>query len=343
LAVSAVPLVESPAALVAFRSLFCQLYGIDAPELPLDHILHWVDVARSLGLAENDVGRARARVFGGYFYNVSTLVPADAVIHDELQAGLAAGVEQYLVPTVRPALDTTTLETAGFVAVPWFVECVFEIEDGVDADLRRRVGRSRHQGILRIGRRARDRYPVTRYEAAELRRTPAVLETAARLHACNVDKYAHALNFYRGDLLRTMLSGPLGDHLVVSLRHDEHDGRPVQVSISLADRDAGQFHWLVQGIDHEHVEPGHNLFVAEAHDLLLWAETRGATVVDFSRGGVQQKARLGANRFFVLDNWVKSSVAGAASTLGDLAQRSWASIRATTSVLPPGSLEPALP
>src|SRR6266487_435225 len=132
------PLVERPVALDAFRGLFCALYGVRDPVLPLRNVLHWFDGVRRFGSADHELHTVPTAVMGGSFYNISTPAPSQATLEAWLAEAESIGVEQVLVPTVRRERPTGALANSGFVAVPWFVEAEFTITDGLDADLRAR-------------------------------------------------------------------------------------------------------------------------------------------------------------------------------------------------------------
>src|SRR5689334_21177664 len=95
------PLVETSPVRAAFQALFQDLYEVQRPELPLGRVMHWHDVARQMGLAENGVESSVTRLLGGSFYNTSTPAPTPAELDAALDEGRARGIQQFLVPTVR--------------------------------------------------------------------------------------------------------------------------------------------------------------------------------------------------------------------------------------------------
>jgi hypothetical protein len=309
------PLVERPGSLEIFRDLFCSLYGLDEPVLPLRNVAHWYDRVRSLGSVDHEIHTKPTAVMGGWFYNISTPAPSRATLESWLAEAQSKGVSQGLVPTVRRQYSAEALAEAGFVGVPWFIEAECTIQEGLDKDLRARLGRDRHDGIRRIARRAEKLYPATYHRGTDLGKHPELVESVAGLHACNVRKYGHAANFYDAALLRRLIASPLGEHVLVCIRRQRGSERAVQASISLLDRDCGQLYWLAVGIDHDQVDPSANLFVADGYGLARLAEREGATTVNLGRGNPTQKRRLGADRFYVLQNWIRADSPSATAEL----------------------------
>jgi hypothetical protein len=315
------PMVERPAALRFYRELFELLYGVPTPLLPLDRVLHWADIARLLGCAHLAINRAPTWVFGGYFFNTTSPIPDGEVIDAQMETGRAGGAQQFLVPTVRLSPSCEPLVARGFRPLPWFVECVYEVREDLDRDMRAQLGKKRHKEMLRLWRKAEQDYLTERYTAAELRADPSILAIVAQLHGHNVAKYNHALNFYSEEILERLLASPLGEHLLVCLRRDRETLEPVQTSISLVDRACGQMYQLVQGIARERVRAGHNLYIADTYDLYRFAESQGLTEINLGRGGAAHKRRLGANRTHLLMNWLRSDLPGAEAELDQLARR----------------------
>jgi hypothetical protein len=315
---SVAPFVQQPVALRAFRDLFTSLYGLREPVLPLCKVLQWYDGVRRFGAADHELHTVPTAVVGGWFYNTSTPAPTQPAVAEWLTEARRAGVEQVVIPAVRRAATDSVLERSGFVGVPWSIEAECTLESGLDAHLRRQLGRDRHEGIRRIARRAEQRFHARYYFASELRQHPALIDTVARLHGCNVRKYEHAANFFSAPLLRQLLDSPIGDHLLVGVRYDAGTGSPVQTSISLLDRSSRQLYWLAVGIDHDQVSPQVNLFVADYYGVAALAHEHGIRTINLGRGNPVQKRRLGANRFYVVQNWVRATSPDATRELARL-------------------------
>lgn len=319
-AAGAEPLVETWTAREAFADLFLRLYGLPEPVVRLADVLHWSDVVRRLGLAGGELDRRLTCVFHGFFYNTSTAAPSASEVRDRLAWGRARGVDQFLVPTVRDAAAAEPLAAAGFERIPWVVESVMELDEPLDAALRRRLGRTRRGGLMQAVRRAADRYPPRFFRGADVLAEPGLLATAAALHERNVEKYGHARNFYSEPILRRLSASALGDALVVCLREDRRTGQAVQCSIALMDPERAQLYQLVQGIAHDRVVPGHNLFVATVYEMARYGEAHGVREVNLGRGAPEQKVRLGANRLNLLNHWILAP-RGAAGEVRELAAR----------------------
>jgi hypothetical protein len=313
---------ETTEARSAFATLFAELYGVPQPVLPLGRVLHWADVVRRLGQAGSVLDRTPTYLFGGYFYNTSTPVPSAAVISAALEAGAALGARQYFVPTIRNHADAGALSERGFQCIPWVIESIFEVEHGLDDDLARRVGRRRFKYVKRVSAQAAVGYPARFYESHAIQADPGLLDTAAALHYHNVVKYQHALNFYSAPLLRRLWTSPIGEHLLLCLRYDATTGEAVQASISLIDRRRKQMYQLVHGVDREKVSPEYNLFVATTYDEMAYAQGLGIRTINLGRGAADEKRRVGANRFNLLNCWILTPSPDAGAEVAILAARS---------------------
>lgn len=304
-----------------FRRLFSQLYDVPEPILPLGRVMHWSSTIRRLGADVPLLDGSETLVCGGYFYNCSTRAPSA----DDLDAWIALaerrGVPALFVPTVRNSDATDALSERGFSRIPWFVEAIYERKEGVDADLRAQLGRKGYAALLSDVKRAETAYELRFYTKPELLADPSLLEETSRLHACNVEKYSHALNFYSEPILREILSGPLGERLLVALRRDRETGEAVQTSIAFFDLARSQMYSVVQGIDHARVRPGQNLYVAKYYQQLKYAEALGIREVNYGRGKEDHKRRLGANRFHLLNNWVRNSQVSIDAEVAQLTER----------------------
>jgi hypothetical protein len=323
------PLVEAPWALTVFRELFMQLYAVREPVLPLERIMHW-PAAPAVDSPQAHIDEAVTAVFGGFFYNTSSPPPRAAEIEICITRARAAGAHQFLVPTVRDTADAGTLAQHGFIPIPAFIECVYDMDSDVDNDLREHVGRRRHKQIVRLAERARQFYDLAIYSAAGLHDSPQILGTAAALHDCNRRKYGHRLNLYSEPILQRLLGSPLGDHLLICLRTDRVSGVPVQASISLMDRGSSQLYMLVHGIRHEAVRPGMNLDIADIYDLYKLAEREGIAEINLGRGMPEYKRSLGATRFVVLSNWLRTESAAADPQLAALSEAGRLRLQRTT-------------
>ncbi|MBE9035177.1 hypothetical protein, partial [aff. Roholtiella sp. LEGE 12411] len=154
------PLVETPEARNIFQKLFLELYSIQEPIIQLNHIMHWV---RRFGVETPNLDNSPTLVLEGFFYNTSTPVPTASKITEYLEMGHQKGVHQFIIPTVRNNADTKVIESHGFQKIPWFIEAIYEINNGVDEDLRSQLGGKRLREILRLIRMAERDYELEFY------------------------------------------------------------------------------------------------------------------------------------------------------------------------------------
>ncbi|MEH2079517.1 MAG: hypothetical protein V7K89_05740 [Nostoc sp.] len=295
------PLVETPEARNIFQKLFLELYSIQEPIIQLNHIMHWV---RRFGIETPNLDNTPTLVLEGFFYNTSTPVPTASKITEYLEMGYQKDVHQFIIPTVRNNADTKVIESHGFQKIPWFIEATYEIHNGVDEDLRSQLGGKRLREILRLVRMAERDYELEFYTINEILVDPSILQTTAHLHACNVNKYNHALNFYSYSILKHISESLLGENLLICIRKDKETQQSIQTSISFIDQSRSQMYQLVQGIDQENIRKGHNLYLVDTYHLYKFAENLGIREINLGRGGQHEKLKIGANRFSLLNNWV---------------------------------------
>lgn len=313
------PLVETPEARKIFQKLFLELYSIQEPIIRLDCIMHWV---RRFGIETPRLDKTPTLVLGGFFYNTSTPVPTASEITEYLEIGRQKDVHQFLIPTVRNNATTEAMKLHGFQKIPWFIEAIYEIHNGVDEDLRSQLGGKRLREILRLVRMAERDYSVVFYTINQILTDPSILKTVAHLHACNVNKYGHALNFYSYSILKHISESPLGENLLICIRTDRETQQQIQTSISFIDQSRSQMYQLVQGIDQKKVRKGHNLYLADTYHLYKFAEDLGIREINLGRGGQQEKLKLGANRFSLLNNWVANVKLDISEEVSSLLKRS---------------------
>jgi hypothetical protein len=313
-------LLEAPGSRAALRDAFMKLYGVTLPYLPPTKVMHWAATVKRLGVDVPTLDGVPTWFFGGHFYGSSSPTPTGAEIAEGLREGAAQGAGAFMIPGVRRGAHDALLAEAGFSSIPWFLECVYERREGFDADLRAQIGGDWYRGVLACVKKAEKFYDIAFYSAEDARQDPTILDTVARLHECNVIKYGHPLNFYSRALLEQLMGSELGDKLLLCIRRDRETGEAVQTYISLLDRARSEMYLLVQGIDQDKVRKGQNLYVDHAYRLLKYGEEAGVRMVNFARGAQDQKRRLGANRFFVLQNWVHHTGADIGPEVARLSQ-----------------------
>ncbi|MBW4575134.1 MAG: hypothetical protein KME08_07605 [Aphanothece sp. CMT-3BRIN-NPC111] len=313
------PLVETPEARKIFQNLFLELYSIEEPILRLDRIMHWV---RRFGIETPNLDKTPTLVLGGCFYNTSTPVPTSSEIAEYLEMGDKKGVHQFLIPTIRNNASVAALRSHGFQPIPWFIEAIYEIKNGVDDDLRSQLGGKRFREILRLVRMAEKDYEFEFYTLEQIRTDPSILKTTADIHEFNVNKYGHAINFYSYSILKHISESVLGENLLICIYRDKETSQEVQASISLLDQSRSQMYTLVQGIDQEKIRKGHNLYIADKYQRYKFAERHGIREINLGRGNEELKLKLGANKFNLLNNWVANSETDVTNEIRALVSRS---------------------
>ncbi|MFH0908267.1 MAG: GNAT family N-acetyltransferase [bacterium] len=306
-----------------FRDLFLKGYGLSHAVVEPDRLVHWQaqtqDLREKAGLEPSPLGRIPTLVFGGYFYNFSSPAPSSETIAAAIDEAKRLGARQLLVPTVRDIDDSSDLTAAGFRPLPCFVESIARLGPDLDADLRARVGADRFRQIKRMVRRVERQYEFLFLRAADMEQDSGLVAEIARLHGLNISQHDFGVNFFRSEALQHVLQSPLRDRLLVGMRCDRGDGAPRQAVITLLCEETGELFALAQGIDHEHVAREMNLYITLYYRLYEYGAAHGAHVFHLGRGAQDEKRRLGANRYVLLNHWMKSDEPGFAGEIERLA------------------------
>ena len=281
--------------------------------------MHW---KMRFGVSSHIIDQEMTRVIGGTFYNFSTSVPARIKLVEEVAEADAAGIHQFLIPTVRSCYDQEMLSNEGFSPIPWFVESIYERRQGVDVDLKMQLSRSQFKDILRLERKAAVDFDLEFYDHQKMIKDYSIIQIASELHQLNINKYSHAHNFYSEEILKIILSSAIAKNLLICIRRDKLTRRPVQASINFVDREKGQLFQMVQGINHSLVKKGHNLYIAETLQMYRYAESQGINEIHLGRGAHENKKKLGANRFHLLNNWILNTKQNIHSELAKLQEAS---------------------
>lgn len=316
---STLSFLESHETISIFQKLFMELYSLKKPEIPLHRVMHW---KRRFNIDSDTMDNAHTRFIAGFFYNFSTSAPNGDKLNSEITEGEATGIYQFLVPTVRNSSDNRVLTDAGFTPIPWFIESIYERREGVDLDLKKQLSRSQYRDILRLERKAIADFDLEFYEYHKILNDPSIIMIAADLHQLNIDKYAHAYNFYNKKILNLILFSSIGKNLLICIRRDKATRQPVQASINFIDRDKSQLFQMAQGIDHSLVKKGNNLYIAETLQMYRYAESQGISEIHLGRGGQDSKRRLGANRFYLLNNWILNTKHNISTEVANLREAS---------------------
>jgi hypothetical protein len=299
-----------------YERLFALLYGTGGAEAPvrLGDVIHWRAGLDGCGLNDLSLNRSTAYVPSGYFYRAHTSAPSEPEVAAALRTAATRGADWVLYPTVRDEDDTRALTASGFVALPWFVEAEYRVRHGLDADLRAQLGPGRHRELLRLVRRADERFFTTVTEGHDALTEAGVLESFDRVHRLNLLKYGHGANHFSADITHALADSPLGSRLCLFRRHLRQGGDVVQAVLALIEDGGEAVHLLVQGIDHGRVPPGQNLYATSLYEIFRWGVRRGITVFNLGRGAERVKLNLGANAFHLLANHLGSvSITGTGS------------------------------
>ena len=285
-----------------YRALFCQIYGVEAPVVPLGMIIHWSAIVRETGLADLAVNSDTAYIPDGYFYAVHNEVPDAAGIRDAMTSAAVHDADWVLYPVLRSGDRTDELAAAGFTPIPWFVEAEYRVRADVDTDLRAQLGNGRYRDLRRLVRRAEQSYRHEILTGTELAGMPDRLIEFDRLHQLHMTRYGHCHNHLSAPALHLMLNSPLSPGLVLFVRYHDRTAQPVQAALSLLDPSGRELTLLAQGIDRAAVPAGHNLYRTWFYEMYRWGVAHGVEVFNLGRGAEQKKLDMGANTFHLLDN-----------------------------------------
>ncbi|WBB75659.1 GNAT family N-acetyltransferase [Micromonospora sp. WMMD1128] len=290
--------------------MFCRMYEVAEPAVPLSRIIHWRAVTADVGMQDDDCNLGTAFVPAGHFYEMHIPVPADERRRADRERARRAGADWLLYPQIRTTGDTAALAVDGFLDLPWFIEAQYRVRAGVDDDLRAHLGNSRYRDLRRLVRRAAGEYDYRVLDGAEAAADPAALKDFDRLHALNLAKYGHRYNHLSATALDLVLDSPLRDRMRLFLRQSRADGATVQVVLCFLDPTGTELTILAQGIDPALVSPGQNVYRAAFYELYRWGEDHGVGAFSLGRGNEVKKLDVGANTYHLLANHI-GGVSGA--------------------------------
>ncbi len=294
----------------AFQEMFCRMYGVVEPAVPLQKIIHWWAVTADVGMQDDDCNLGTAFVPAGHFYEMHIPVPGDERRRTDRGRARQAGADWLLYPQIRTTDDTTALARDGFLDLPWFMEAQYRVRGGVDDDLRAQLGNSRYRDLRRLVRRADAEYDHRVLDGAGAAADPAALKDFDRLHALNLAKYGHRFNHLSSTALELVLDSPLRDRMRLFLRQSRADGATVQAVLCFLDPTGTELTILAQGIDPALVTPGQNVYRAAFYEIFRWGEGQGIGVFSLGRGNEVKKLDVGANTYHLLANHIRG-VSGA--------------------------------
>lgn len=314
-------LLEEKSSLGIFKSLLNNHLGTSEAIINLDKIPQWTAFRKLLKLETTPLCHARTLLINGFFYNFTSPVPNEAELQEAFHIGKEQQVDFYIVPTVRESDDTSILENNGFIKVPFYVESIFEIEKNIDRDIKLRTGSDNFLKIQRYNRRAEQSYSFSVYKNDDLIKDTNLLLDAAQLHEENVKKYNHSIDLYDYNSLISLTYSDLKNNILVVLQNDNNARSVIKTTISVYeqyylysavqafinffDMDRKHLYIMVQGKKDQLVEVGNNLYVATFYKLFKLAEALGIKEIHMGRGAYKNKKKLGANKFNILNNWVK--------------------------------------
>jgi hypothetical protein len=287
-----------------FQEMFCRMYGVADPAVPLQKIIHWWAVTADVGMQDDPANLGTAFVPAGHFYEMHIPVPGDERRRTDRGRARDAGAEWLLYPQVRTTDDSTALAAVGFLDLPWFLEAQYRVRTGVDDDLRAHLGNSRYRDLRRLVRRAATEYDHRVLDGAAAAADPAALKAFDQLHSLNLTKYGHRYNHLSGTALDLVLDSPLRDRMRLFLRQSRTDGETVQAVLCFLDPTGTELTILAQGIDHGLVTPGQNVYRAAFYELYQWGEAHGVRVFSLGRGNEVKKLDVGANTYHLLANHI---------------------------------------
>lgn len=308
-----------PASIVAARTLLFEKLGWTSNRGQLDAIPQWAGFLKSIEYTPSANTFTDAACIGGYFYNFHNPAPTADALAKQIEQNSDASA--YLVPTVPHTEDTQALSALGFSPAPAYIESIFDIEGTLEEALRKSIGSRRYLDFERITRKAEAFANVRFYRSAELKLNPQILEIAGRVHAENARKYNQIYNPYDTATLKTLLTSTLGANLVIGIVSTIESDQPVQVILALLDSARGHAYYLAQGIDHAHVPETVNLYTASYLWLYRFAVENTVHTVFLSRGMHDAKRRLGANRFLLLNHWLRSDSDTGRQAISEICER----------------------
>ena len=252
--------------------------------------------------AEDDLADLRVWLTEGAFYNTWTPAPSRPALEQSLREAQEQRCAAVLVPTVRS--EATAFADERLVRIPAYVESAIEFGNDLAESLRSSIGSRRYLDFRRLARRTESSCDVRFVRATDA--APEFLDDVARLHGLNARKYGHPIDFYDRDVLDWLRQGPLSTSLHLALVTRRSDNRPVQAMIVIDDAATKSVAFLVQGHEEsDELRPLH-LYSYAYWSMYEWAAARGRERVFLARGKHEDKARLGANRFWISENWIFS-------------------------------------
>lgn len=283
------------------QKLLLEKLKAPTPAISTAQVPQWAGMVKQLGSSDN-LGELRVWLSEGAFYNTWTPAPSRVTLERALGEAHANGCVAALVPTVRQSESTLTDDR--LVRIPAYVESGIEFGNDLAGSLRESIGGRRYGDFRRLALRTEKECDVRFVRASEA--APGFLDEVARLHGLNAKKYGHAIDFYDRFALEHLTRGPLRTSLHVALVTRRSDDRPVQTMIVLDDPESRSVAFLVQGHEEGDELKRLQLYSYAYWSVYQWAAQNGRERVFLARGKHDDKARLGANRSWISENWIFS-------------------------------------
>jgi len=291
-------LLEEEQSLEIFKEMLLSTLNIKEPIVQLKDIPQWVGFLKSVGVKNTPLDDCSTFLSNGYFYNFSSRTPINKLdINHE--------AEIHFIPTLRDECNASILETQGFIKIPSYIESCLEIVDSLDFQLKHSLGNKRYKDIKRLTNKGRKCYPIIFYDWQDIQGNNCLLNAFAKLHEYNSFKYNHNYNLYNYDALKKLFESHLKKNIFIGLRYDKENSRYVQGFIFLVGQKYSDIYLLAQGSNIDMIQNGNNLYVAMLYELFNFAYSRKIFSIYLGRGSELNKRKIGANKFFLLNNWIK--------------------------------------
>ncbi len=289
---------EKPFLSVA-ESVFKNVNGLHDSRCRLKDNLYWQAMLKNTPVRVPKLCEKETWIRGGYFFNFSTPVPTS----EEMSLWCdPKNPTPVLIPGVTEPV-TPEAEKIGFGSIPAFVETAYEIVGDLEGTLKSRLGGKDARELLRLRRRVQEEYILESLNTNQLLQQTDLFSEVVRLLLLNSEKHGAKTALYQESSLKQLLESSISDSIRIFLRRNRQ-GIAVQALFCYDDRTNKELFYATQGIDHEKVEPKHNLYTTAYLDLFELAEREGYKRVWLGRGKEKDKLRIGANYARNLYYWI---------------------------------------
>jgi len=285
-----------PIRLSVFKRCFEIAFGQAAESVQLDLIPHWLGLGKRLGVDFSAIP-FRARLADGYIYNFGSC-PSNTM-PDLPDSGISA--------VLTPHVPESLLGRTGGIKIPCDISSSANITSDFEKQLAHVVGSRRAGNIRRLARKARTQFQWQVIKGTQLKGKNNEIAELAAVHELNVRKHNHPVNLYSENVIHYLLQSEVAESVRFFLRRSLESGKLVQMCLLYQDEERAVLYSAVQGIDHDAVPPGHNLYVSQHYDLFEFAATNGIGKIYLGRGAELDKSQNGADEFELLYMVFKSA------------------------------------